>query len=146
MELMRSSQYLDIVPNGATVLADRGFKEVKAVLVRRGCRLLRPASVRKDEKMIRENVLNVKTIAGLCVHIERVIRRVRVYRFVQMHARSYDSLWPCKPAGHDYQVKLGASELSVRLNICVPPNSISKLPCARQIVCSSFSCLLECIE
>ena len=87
MELMRGSQYLDIVPSGATVLADRGFKEVEADLARRGCRLMRPASVRKDAKMSREDVLNMKTTAGLRIHIERVIRRVRVYRFVQMHAR-----------------------------------------------------------
>ena len=87
MEVMRTSQYLGSLPAGATVLADRGFKEVDAELALRGCRLLRPASVKKDEKLTKDDVLIMKTIAGLRIHIERVIRRVRVFRFVQMHSR-----------------------------------------------------------
>lgn len=86
MELLRGSGYLNHLREGATVLADRGFKEVEADLVARGCKLLRPVSVRKEEKLHAKDVLNLKRIAGLRIHIERVIRRVRVYRLLDMHS------------------------------------------------------------
>ena len=86
MELLKESGYLDHLKPGTTVLSDRGFKEVEGHLVARGCHLIRPKSVAKDEHLTAKNVFQMKTIAGLRIHIERVIRRVRVFKFLEMHS------------------------------------------------------------
>lgn len=86
MEILRQSGYLDNLREGVTVLADRGFKEVETDLATKGCRLLRPVSVGKDEKLPARDVFNMKRIAGLRIHIERMIRRIRVYKFLDMHS------------------------------------------------------------
>lgn len=86
MEILRVSGYMDHLQEGATVLADRGFKEIERELVAKGCKLVRPVSVGKDEKLSKQDVVNMKTVAGLRIHIERVIRRVRVYKFLDMHS------------------------------------------------------------
>lgn len=86
MELLRQSGYLEYLREGTTVLADRGFKEVESELVARGCKLVRPVSVRKSEKLSKKSVLDMKAVAALRIHIERVIRRVRLFKFLSMHA------------------------------------------------------------
>ncbi|KAK3881935.1 hypothetical protein Pcinc_013659 [Petrolisthes cinctipes] len=86
MELLRGSGYLDNLRPGTTVLADRGFKEVEADLTARGCHLARPASVGKDEQLPAKKVVDMKIIAGLRIHVERVIRRIRVYKILDMHS------------------------------------------------------------
>lgn len=86
MELLRESGYLECLKEGITVLADRGFKELETELVARGCKLVRPVSVRKNEQLAAGEVLDMKTVAALRIHIERVIRRVRLFKFLGMHA------------------------------------------------------------
>ena len=86
MELLRGSAYLDCLRPGSTVLADRGFKEVEADLIARGCHLARPASVSQGEQLSNRIVLNMKIVAGLRIHVERVIRRIRVYKILDMHS------------------------------------------------------------
>lgn len=86
MELLRGSGYLDCLRPGSTVLADRGFKEVEADLAARGCHLERPASVSQGEQLSARTVLNMKIVAGLRIHVERVIRRIRVYKILDMHS------------------------------------------------------------
>lgn len=86
MEILRESGYLDCLRSGSTVLADRGFKEVEGDLDARGCHLARPASVSQGEQLPARKVLNMKIIAGLRIHVERVIRRIRVYRILAMHS------------------------------------------------------------
>ncbi|KAK3890145.1 hypothetical protein Pcinc_005878 [Petrolisthes cinctipes] len=86
MELLRGSGYLDNLRPGTTVLADRGFKEVEADLTARGCHLARPVSVGKDEQLPAKKVVDMKIIAGLRIHVERVIRRIRVYKILDMHS------------------------------------------------------------
>ena len=86
MELLRGSGYLDSLRAGTTVLADRGFKEVEADLAARGCHLARPASVAQGEQLPTSKVLSMKTIAGLRIHVEKVIRRILVYKILDMHS------------------------------------------------------------
>lgn len=86
MELLRGSGYLDCLKPGVSVLADRGFKEVESDLVAKGCYLTRPASVAKNEKLPSKEVFSMKVIAGLRIHVERVIRRVRVFKILEMHS------------------------------------------------------------
>ena len=86
MELLRTSGYLDRVRPGSTVLADRGFKELESELAEIGCRLVRPPSVKKDQPLSRDEVRQMRTIAGLRIHVERVIGRLRVFRMIDIHA------------------------------------------------------------
>ena len=87
MDLVRSSGYLDCLRSESTVLADRGFKELETELTKHGCSLVRPPSVRNNEKLEADEVVRMRTIAGLRIHIERVIARVRVYKMLAMHSR-----------------------------------------------------------
>ena len=80
------SGYLECVRPGSTVLADRGFKELESDLAEVGCRLVRPPSVQKDQQLSRADVRKMRSIAGLRIHIERVIGRIRVFRMVDIHA------------------------------------------------------------
>ncbi|KAK3871546.1 hypothetical protein Pcinc_023312 [Petrolisthes cinctipes] len=86
IELLRGSEYLACLKPGMSVLADRGFKEVEGDLVAKGCHLTRPASVAKDQKLPAKEVSRMKVIAGLRIHVERVIRRVRVFKILEMHS------------------------------------------------------------
>ena len=52
----------------------------------RGCHLVRAASVGRDEQLPAKKVINMKIIAGLRIHVERVIRRIRVYKILDMHS------------------------------------------------------------
>ena len=62
-----------------SLLTNRGFKELERELFSRGGRLVRPPSVHKDEQPDSE-VKKMKAIAGLRIHVERMIGRLRVGR------------------------------------------------------------------
>lgn len=78
MEIVQNSGYLDKLPSGSYVLADRGFKQVETVLSQKKCTLLRPPSVSQKTKMSKEEARHTKVIASLRVHVERGIRRLKV--------------------------------------------------------------------
>lgn len=67
-------------------MADRGFKYVHSLLLRNGCQVVRPPSVSSTEKLTSAQVKEGKQIASLRIHIERVIRRIKEYKILEMHA------------------------------------------------------------
>ncbi|KAL4719915.1 hypothetical protein ACJJTC_001882 [Scirpophaga incertulas] len=71
--IFEDSGFLDKLPLGGIVLADRGFKNIAHLLEQRGCTLLRPASVGSSSKPTAEEVLQTKRIAAIRVHVERCI-------------------------------------------------------------------------
>lgn len=75
-----------MLPQNCTILADRGFKHLDATLNKQHVKLLRPPSVYSDLKPTKEEVLTTKVIASLRVHIERVIRRVRIFKLAKPHS------------------------------------------------------------
>ena len=87
IDLVTGSGYLALLPPGSTVLADRGFKGVERALEDRRCSLVRPPSVRADTALTQEDVIQMRTVAGLRIHVERVIGRLRVFRALDIHAR-----------------------------------------------------------
>lgn len=93
-QLFENSGYLDIVPIGSQVLADRGFKHVAALLTHRSCELIRPPSVSEGQKLSKPEVKKNREIAALRVHIERVIRRLREFKMLAPHACLHHSFWP----------------------------------------------------
>ena len=87
IDLVTKTGFLELLPPGSTVLADRGFKEIEGALASKGCTLVRPPSVKKDVNLERSDILKMRTVAGLRIHIERVIGRLRVFRALDIHAR-----------------------------------------------------------
>lgn len=84
--IIENSGYLDVLKPGMVVMADRGFKNIDKLLNEKGCILVRPPSVSTDTKLSKEEVLTTKRIASLRIHVERVIRRLREFKFLKPHA------------------------------------------------------------
>lgn len=84
--LVEQSNFLDILQPNAVVLADRGFKEIEALLNSRGFKLLRPPSVYSGTKQSLAETIQSKVIASLRVHVERVIRRIREFSLLKQHS------------------------------------------------------------
>lgn len=61
---------------GTTELANHSFKEVEADLAGRGCHLASPASIGQGEQLPNNKKLNMKIIAGLRIHVKRVIKGI----------------------------------------------------------------------
>ncbi|XP_063390006.1 uncharacterized protein LOC134675613 [Cydia fagiglandana] len=80
------SGFVDILPPGAVVLADRGFKGIEPLLAQRHAKLLRPPTVSSKETPSKAEVIQTKVIASLRVHVERVIRRLREFSFLEPHS------------------------------------------------------------
>lgn len=85
-KLTELSGYLYVLPDGASVMADRGFKGLAPSLEKKGCQLIRPPSVAADHKSSMKEVRLSKKIASLRINIERVIRRVREFSFLRPHS------------------------------------------------------------
>ncbi|KAK5648371.1 hypothetical protein RI129_003263 [Pyrocoelia pectoralis] len=86
IKITDSCGYLDVLPDGAGVMADRGFKGVAPALEKKSCSLIRPPSVSATQKSSKDEVRLSKRIASLRIHIERVIRRVREFSLLKPHA------------------------------------------------------------
>lgn len=53
---------------------------------------MRPPSVGGGSKLSKEEVMTTKRIASLRIHIERVIRRIREFKFLRPHACVHSKL------------------------------------------------------
>lgn len=84
--LVEESGFLDLLPDGCSVMADRGFKDIGKQLHDKNCQLVRPPSVSSSVKPTKSEVLETKRIASLRIHIERVIRRLREFEYLKPHA------------------------------------------------------------
>lgn len=84
--LLEECGYLQVLPVGASVMADRGFKHIEHLLINRSCKLIRPPSVEHGRKPSKKEVLETKRIASLRIHIERTIRRIREFKFLKPHS------------------------------------------------------------
>lgn len=78
--------YLEVLPSGVSVMADRGFKHIDGLLLKKGCQLVRPPSVSSGEVLSSMQVRETKQIAALRIHVERVISRLREFRYLVPHA------------------------------------------------------------
>lgn len=84
--LVQTCVYLQVIPPGSSVMADRGFKEIAKYLNEKHCVLVRPPSVSSSVKPTRAEVIESKQIASLRIHIERVIRRIREFQYLKPHS------------------------------------------------------------
>lgn len=92
--IVENCGFLDLLEENTAVMADRGFKHIEQLLVQRKCSLVRPPSVSSGEKLGKKEVLLTKRIASLRIHIERVIRRLREYKFLKPHSSIHKKLIP----------------------------------------------------
>lgn len=84
--IVENCNFLDTLPQGTCILADRGFKHLEKILHDRGMKLLRPPSVNAGAKLSKTEVRQTKIIASLRIHIERVIRRLREFYMLKQHS------------------------------------------------------------
>lgn len=81
-----ASGFVDVLPLNATIMADRGFKEIEPLLSSKNIKILRPPSVFTNKSMSKKEVIETKVIASLRVHVERVIRRIREFQMLKPHS------------------------------------------------------------
>lgn len=84
--IVEKSNFLNLVPENTSVMADRGFKCIDVLLNKINCVLIRPPSVSQNSKSTKDDVLETKRIASLRIHIERVIGRLREFETLKPHA------------------------------------------------------------
>nr|XP_022909873.1 uncharacterized protein LOC111421000 [Onthophagus taurus] len=81
-EIVQKSQFLNKLPEQAWVMADRGFKHIVPLLLKKKCTLVRPPSVSADVPSTSSDVMESKRIASLRIHVERVIQRIREFNLL----------------------------------------------------------------
>lgn len=79
-EITRCSGILDLLENGDSVMADKGF-DVEDLLLRKGVQLNIPPFLKSQAQFSSKDVQQTKTIASLRIHVERAIRRIKEYHF-----------------------------------------------------------------
>lgn len=91
-DIVKESNYLSELPQNISVMADRGFKHIDALLLQHKCTLVRPPSVSEGKKLSKSESREAKRIASLRIHIERIIRRVREFQMLRMQYVVHNSL------------------------------------------------------
>jgi hypothetical protein len=85
--VVSNSGFLDLLVPGTFVMADRGFKKIEPYVLQRQCRFVRPPSVSEGVALSKEQVVESRKIAGLRIHVERAISRIREFSFLAPHVR-----------------------------------------------------------
>jgi len=75
-ELTRKSGILDLLEEGDSVMADRGF-EIEEDLVLIGVRLNIPPFLRGKKQLSENDLVSTRRIASLRIHVERVMERIK---------------------------------------------------------------------
>lgn len=79
--ITRESGFLDYLEPGDEVMADRGFA-IQDLLSERGVNLVTAAFTHKDGQLSDGDVTDTRRIANVCIHVERVIRRLKVFKIL----------------------------------------------------------------
>jgi hypothetical protein len=61
------------------IMVDRGFKKIEIIILAKSCEILRPPSVSNSKQLSKEQVITGRKIAGVRIHVERAIRRIREF-------------------------------------------------------------------
>lgn len=80
--LVEKSDFLDWVPSGTVIMTDRAFKDIKALLMGKGVKVLLSQSVHTSSKPATKKSVQIKTFKNLSVHLERVLKSVREFKFL----------------------------------------------------------------
>lgn len=77
--ITQDSGFLDFLIPGDEVMGDRGFT-IRDLLEERRVTLVIPAFTRRGGQLTNEEVTNTRRIANVRIHVERAIRRLKVYK------------------------------------------------------------------
>lgn len=78
--ITQESGFLDCLKPGDEVMADRGFM-IRDLLFERGVNLVMPACTHKGGQSD-EDVTGTRRVANVRIHVERVIRRLKVFKII----------------------------------------------------------------
>jgi hypothetical protein len=85
--------FLDLLKQGMVIMFDGGLKKkVQSMVLEKGCEVVRPPSVSEGKQLSKEQVVNGRKIAGVRIHVEQAIRRIRELKFLAPHACIHSSL------------------------------------------------------
>lgn len=78
------SGLVDLLEEGDTVLADKGFPEIKTTLDNAGKKviLVMPPFLEKKTKFSKEETQETYTVAKVRIHVERIMQRLRTYQIL----------------------------------------------------------------
>ena len=79
--ITQNSGFLQYLRAGDEVMADRGFT-IHDLLEERKVRLVLPAFTRKKSQLTTEQVTRTRRIANVRIHVERAIRRLKVFKIL----------------------------------------------------------------
>lgn len=79
--ITQNSGFLDCLRPGDVVMGDRGFT-IRDLVEERRVRLVIPAFTRKHCQLTNEQVTQMRRIANVRIHVERAIRRLKVYKIL----------------------------------------------------------------
>lgn len=79
-EITRCSGILDLLEEGDSVMADKGF-DIEALLNAKNVELQIPPFLEDQTQFSEADVLKTKAIASLRIHVERAISRINEYHF-----------------------------------------------------------------
>lgn len=79
--ITQNSGFLDCLRPGDVVMGDRGFT-IRDLVEERRVRLVIPAFTRKHSQLTNEQVTEMRRIANVRIHVERAIRRLKVYKIL----------------------------------------------------------------
>ena len=72
------------------VMGDRGFT-IRDLVEERRVRLVIPAFTRKHSQLTNEQVTQMRRIANVRIHVERAIRRLKVFKILSNRANKLSS-------------------------------------------------------
>lgn len=84
--IVEDCSFLNYLQPGTAIMADRGFKDISHLLIKKNCTLIRPPSVSTATACTKEEVKQAKRIAALRINVERVISRLREFHILLPHA------------------------------------------------------------
>lgn len=84
--------FLDKLKEGMHIMVDRGLKKIESMVLQKGCVIVRPPSVSDGKQLTKQQVLTGRKIAGVRIHVECAIRRIREFKFLAPHACVQHSL------------------------------------------------------
>ncbi|XP_024890187.1 uncharacterized protein LOC112466354 [Temnothorax curvispinosus] len=78
------SGLIDLLEDGDTVLADKGFPQITRVLDEKGKKvvLVMPPFLEKKGEFTKEETQNTYNIARVRIHVERIMQRLRIYQIL----------------------------------------------------------------
>ena len=79
--ITEQSGLLECLEHGDSVMADKGF-DIKDLLLEYGVRLNIPPFRQGEMQMTPEDLMSTKKIAGVRIHVERKMQRIKSYKIL----------------------------------------------------------------